>query len=70
MSKHRLSLKLIAALGVGLLILGFALFLHSLGSGGGLGAMSLMLTGATSLVTAVVIGIVRIFRVKRKPAPE
>lgn len=53
---------LIAAIGTALFILGLALFLHSLGSGGGLFAVSLMLIGAVSTATAIVLAIVRVLK--------
>ena len=70
MPTHGVPLKLVSAFGIGLFLFGFVLFLHSLGSGGGVGAISLMLIGATSLITAVAIGIVRIFQAKRRRAAQ
>jgi hypothetical protein len=59
MTTRNVPLKLIAAIGVGLLIFGFALFLRSLGSGGGFLAVCLLLTGTASVATATVVAIVR-----------
>jgi hypothetical protein len=59
MHTKRVPLKFIIAIGAGLLIVGFALFLHSLGSGGGWFAISLMLIGGISIVTAIVFAVVR-----------
>jgi hypothetical protein len=69
MLARNVPLKLMAAIGAGLLILGFALFLHSLGSGGGFFAVSLMLIGGTSVVTVIVVAIVRALKRDHQPPP-
>jgi hypothetical protein len=58
MAKSRLPLKTTFAIGTGLLVLGFALFLQSLGSGGGVFALSLMLIGAICIVASIVLAII------------
>jgi hypothetical protein len=58
MPKSRLLLKITFAIGTGLLVLGFVLFMQSLGSGGGGFALSLMLVGAVCVVASTVLMIV------------
>ena len=70
MPARNVPLKLVATIGAGLLILGFALFLHSLGSGGGFLAVSLLLIGTTSVVTAIVVAIVRALKRDHQRPPE
>jgi hypothetical protein len=53
-----------------LLILGLALFLHSLGSGGGFFAVSLLLIGATVVVISIVVAIVRALKPDHQRPPE
>lgn len=55
MPKSRLPLKITFAIGTGLLVLGFALFLRSLGGGGGGFALSLMLIGAICVAACIVL---------------
>jgi hypothetical protein len=59
MTKNQLPLKFAFALGAGLLILGFTLFLQSLGSGGGVFALSMMLLGAICIVASILLAIFR-----------
>jgi hypothetical protein len=70
MPGRNVPLKLIAAIGAGLLILGSALFLHSLGSGGGFFAVSLLLAGAASVVTTIVAAIIRALKPDHRRPPE
>lgn len=65
MPKSRLPLKTTFAIGIGLLVLGFALFLQSLGSGGGGFALSLMLIGAICVAASTVLAILRGIRKAR-----
>lgn len=57
-----ISAKLVAVVGIALFTLGLALFLHSLGSGGGFLAVSLMLIGSVCTVAAIVLAVVRASR--------
>ena len=59
MIEIRISLKLIAAIGAVLLIVGFLLFLHSLGTGGAFFPAFLVAVGAILLVVSIVWAIVR-----------
>jgi len=65
MAKSRLPLKTAFAIGTGLLVLGFLLFLRSLGSGGGVFPLSLMLTGAICIVASIVLAIISGIRKSR-----
>ncbi len=66
MPKSRLPLKITFAIGTGLLVLGFALFLRSLGSGGGGFALSIMLIGAICVAASIVLAIIREIRKAQK----
>lgn len=55
----RIPLKYVFVIGVGLLLFGFALFLRSLGGGGGFLAISLMLLGAIGIVSSLIVVVVR-----------
>lgn len=70
MPARNVPLKLVAAIGAGLLILGFAFFLHALGSGGGFFAVSLLLIGTASVVTAIVVAIVRALNRDQQRPPD
>jgi hypothetical protein len=70
MPARNVPLKLIAAIGAGLLIIGLALFLHSLGSGGGFFAVSLLLIGAGFVVISIVVAIVRALKPDHQRPPE
>ena len=73
MPKRQVPLKTVIAFGAGLLILGFALFLQSLGSGGGEFPLFLMLLGAVCIVASIVLAIGRSLMKRRKlqyPSPR
>lgn len=59
MAKSRVPLKTSFTIGAGLFILGFVLFLQSLGGGGGEFALSLMLIGAICIVASIVLATIR-----------
>lgn len=59
MLEKPIPLKVIAFASLGALVVGFVLFLHSLGSGGGVFAISLMAAGLIALFTVIVIAIIR-----------
>ena len=60
MPTRRLPLKTTIAFGAGLLILGLALFLESVGRGGGEFPLFLTLVGAVCVVASIVFAIVRV----------
>lgn len=70
MLRSYVTLKTTVAVGTGFLILGFALFLQSLGRGGGVFALSLMLLGAVCIVISIVLAIVRVIRAINKKRME
>jgi membrane protease YdiL (CAAX protease family) len=59
MVEIRMSLKVIAAIGAILLIVGFLLFLHSLGTGGAFFPAFLIAVGAVLLVVSIIYAVVR-----------
>ena len=59
LSSKKVPANLIAGIGFVLLIIGFALFLQSLGSGGGLVAASIMLIGVFCMAVAILFAIMR-----------
>lgn len=59
MVEIRMSLKVIAAIGAILLIVGFLLFLHSLGTGGASFPAFLIAAGAVLLVVSIIYAVVR-----------
>jgi hypothetical protein len=59
-----ISATLLSLAGIGLLIVGFLLFLNSLGSGGGYFAAVLMISGVLLIVTAIVRGIIKLVRLR------
>jgi|GEM_PF-6495288 hypothetical protein len=62
MLEKPIPLKLIAFASLGAFVLGFLLFLHSLGSGGGVFAISLMAAGLIACITVIVIAIIRLLK--------
>ena len=60
--KRRLSSKLLAAIGIVLVITGFVTFLNSLGSGGGYLAASVIICGALLILSAIVNSIIKAAR--------
>ena len=60
--KRRFSSKLLAAIGIVLVITGFVAFLNSLGSGGGYLAASAIICGAVLILSAIVNSIIKAAR--------
>lgn len=59
--RRRLSAKVLAGIGVALLIVGFTAFLQSLGSGGGYFATALIIAGVLFIAAAIIKGILYFF---------
>lgn len=60
MNARHIPLKVPAITGTTLLIVGFALFLQSLGEGGGYVSVSIMVAGAIFLLCTVVMAVIRV----------
>lgn len=59
MMANRISLKVLVPIGLGLLVLGFVLFMNSLGTGGGEVSIALMPIGVIAMLISSGIAIAR-----------
>ena len=62
MMSNRISLKIVVPIGLGLLVLGFLLFMKSLGNGDGELSIALMTIGVIALLISSGIAIARVIR--------